>query len=88
MVKKLLKPFIITSLIIRVIFLFWGNSSLYTKQLDIKQLEDKYFNSSYVLGDKADFTLSDADLYAVEGNMLVNQGKDLEKLTPGLPPLG
>ena len=88
MINKLLKPLILLAIIVRLVFLFSSNSSLYTQPFDIKILEDKYFNSSYILGDKADFTLSDADLYAVEGNMLVNHSKDLEKLTPGHPPLG
>ena len=68
--------------------MFWSNLPFYTTSIDTQVLEDKYFKSSYILGDKAKITLSDADLYMVEGNMLVNQGKDLEKLTPGHPPLG
>ena len=88
MIQKLLKSFLLLAIIVRLAFLFWVNFSLYTTPFNVKQLEDKYFTSSYILGDKASHTLSDEDLYVVEGNMLVNQGKDLEKLTPGHPPLG
>lgn len=84
----LFRRIFIIALIIRIIFLFWTNLSLYTTPFDTDAVEEKYFTSSYILGDKADHTLSDADLYVVEGNMLINQGKDLEKLTPGHPPLG
>jgi len=83
-----LKRIIFLALVIRIIFLFWLNLSLYTTSFNVKELEEKYFKSSYILGDKSDITLSDADLYVVEGNMLVNQAKDLENLTPGHPPLG
>jgi hypothetical protein len=83
-----IKRFLCLALIVRVIFLFWTNLPIYTTSFDISKLEEKYFKSSYILGDKADFTLSDANLYAVEGNMLVSHAKDLEKLTPGHPPLG
>lgn len=83
-----LKRILFLALLIRIIFLFWLNSPIYTTNFNVKELEDKYFKSSYILGDKANITLSDADLYIVEGNMLVSQGKDLENLTPGHPPLG
>lgn len=88
MKNKLLQSFLLFAIVLRLVFLFWTNLSVYTKAFDMGRLEDKYFTSSYILGDKADHTLSDADLYAVEGNMLVNQGRDLEKLTPGHPPFG
>jgi hypothetical protein len=88
MKNKILPSLIFLAIILRLVFLFWTNSSFYTTSFDVSNLEDKYFTSSYILGDKADHTLSDADLYVVEGNMLVNQGKDLEQLTPGHPPLG
>jgi hypothetical protein len=88
MIQKIIKKLLLLAIFARLVFLFYTDFALYTTPFNIASLEDKYFTSSYILGDKASHTLSDADLYVVEGNMLVNQGKDLEKLTPGHPPLG
>ena len=87
MINKLLKPLILLAIIVRLVFLFWANSSLYTKSYDINKSIEHYNQSQYTQGDKAKLTLSDSELYVVEGYLLVN-GKDPEQMFPGHPILG
>ncbi|MBU1070907.1 hypothetical protein KKG65_00670 [Patescibacteria group bacterium] len=82
-----IKRFLILAIIIRLLFLFWSNIDLYTKPYDINKSIDRYNQSQYTQGDKAKLTLSDSELYIVEGHSLVN-GKDPEQMFPGHPALG
>lgn len=75
-------------LLARLITLIIPNLSLYTTPFNAQKAQDRYFNSAYIKGDKADYILSDGELYATEGYFLISQGKDIKKLTPGHPPLG
>lgn len=85
---KLIRRLLCILLSLRLLFLFWTNLPLYTQSFDIQDAKDNYFASTYIKGDKGDITLSDSDLYLVEGHFLVGENYDLEKLTPGHPPLG
>ena len=85
---KLIRRLLCILLSLRLLFLFWTNLPLYTQSFDIQDAKDAYFASTYIKGDKGDITLSDSDLYLVEGHFLVGENYDLEKLTPGHPPLG
>ena len=60
---------------------------MYTRSVSPQVAKDAYFASSYIKGDWG-VTLSDSDLYLAEGHLLVGENYDLEKLTPGHPPLG
>jgi len=73
---------------LRLLFLFWTHLPLYTQPVSLQTAKDNYFASTYIQGDKGDITLSDSDLYLIEGHFLVAEGYDLEHLTPGHPPLG
>ena len=85
---KFLRRLLCFLLSLRLLFLFWSNLPLYTQSFDPQVAKDAYFSSTYIRGDKGKSTLSDSDLYLVEGHFLVGENYDLEKLTPGHPPLG
>ena len=78
---KLIRRLLCILLSLRLLFLFWTNLPLYTQSFDIQDAKDAYFASTYIKGDKGDITLSDSDLYLVEGHFLVGENYDLEKLT-------
>lgn len=85
---RLLRRFLCILLSLRLLFLFWINLPLYSQSFDPQDAKDAYFASTYIKGDQGAPTLSDSDLYLVEGHFLVGENYDLEKLTPGHPPLG
>lgn len=76
------------SIFINLFFYIWKNQEIYTTPFNPQEATNRYFNSAYIKGDKADYILSDAELYTIEGYFLVNGEKTLTELTPGHPPLG
>jgi len=84
---KLVRRLLYFLLSLRLLFLFWSNLPLYTKQYDINKSINHYHQSQYTQGDKAKLILSDSELYIVEGHFLVN-GEDPERMFPGHPTLG
>lgn len=86
--SNLSKFLLIIAIVFRLCYLLFVNLPLYQTPFDSQAAKDKYFQSSYIRGDKSDITLSDSELYAIEGYFLNNEKYDLEKLTPGHPPLG
>lgn len=79
-------PFIY--LLIYAVFIIATNSSVFGQSFDPQKAQQRYFNSAYIKGDKADYILSDSELYTTEGFFLIQEGRDLKKITPGHPPLG
>ncbi len=75
-------------LLIYALFIVFTNSSIFSSSFDPQKAQQRYFNSAYVKGDKADYILSDSQLYATEGFFLIQEGRDLKNITPGHPPLG
>lgn len=85
---KFLFRILLGSLILYLGFFLWFNRSTFTQKFDPEFSKDRYFNSRYVKGGLGEYTLSDEELYVIEGYFLVGEKYDLHNLTPGHPPLG
>ncbi len=77
----------IGSLIIFFSFYFWFHRQTYLQTSNPQKIEDRYFNSSYGKI-RAQYILSDEELYVAEGHFLVDKKIDLNNLNAGHPPFG
>ncbi len=78
---------ILGSLVIYLLLFFCFHKDIYLHKFNSDQIEERYFNSSYGKN-RAEYILSDEELYIAEGHFLINKNQDLHKLNAGHPPFG